>query len=302
MPLDLSWLEALVATVEHGSFQSAALKQGVSRGTLRSRVEALEAHVGVPLLVRTIRGVELTDAGRPFLGRARELLREAATLARFADDQSGEVTGEIHMCVPVGMPPQAHALALSQLRQRYPGVRIHFEVHHDPASAGPETDFVLHFGPRETHGDFNTLRLFTFPARLVASPAYLAERGSPRAPEDLKDHVVFAWVAPGDDGTRLPLLAGGSIQVDPAVRSPDIGTLRELAVRGMGIAFVPDPEEAALLVGAEGVVQVLPDVVGTECPLWIRMPTARAGAGRTRAALEITKDIMDWIKQSVPRA
>ncbi len=299
--MDLSWLEALVLTVEHGSFQAAALKKGVSRATLRSRIEALESHVGLPLLVRTARGVELTDVGGPFLSRARALLADATALARFVDDHTAEVTGDIRICVPVGMPPQLHALALSRIRQQYPGVRIYFEVHGDPAAAGPEADFILHFCPRVTRGDFNTVRLLRFPVRLVASPAYLEERGAPRRADELKDHTLLSWVAPGEDGKRLPLQAGGWIQVDPVVLSPDVGTTRTLASAGLGIAFVPDVEGVAPLVGEEDLVPVLPDVVGKELSLWILMPTPRAGAGRTRAVLEITRDIVDWVARSSPQ-
>ncbi|MFT3772609.1 MAG: LysR family transcriptional regulator [Minicystis sp.] len=182
--MELSWLEALVITVEHGSFQTAAHKLGVSRATLRGRVEALERHVGLPLLVRTVQGVELTDAGESFLVRARSLLVEAAALARFSDEREANVTGELCIRVPVGIPAMLHVLALTYLRQRYSGVRIRFEVHADPtADLGPETDFVLHFCPRVARGDLHTVRVASFPVRLIASAAYLAERGAPRGPE-----------------------------------------------------------------------------------------------------------------------
>jgi DNA-binding transcriptional LysR family regulator len=296
--LDFSWLEAFVATVEHGSFQTAAQKLGVSRATLRNRVESLESHVGLALLVRSVRGVELTDAGGPFLARARALLADAAALARFSDERTGEVTGELRILAPVGMPSLLHALALSQIRRRYPGVRIHFDLHPDPTSdVGPEVDFVLHFSPRVTRGDFRTVCVASFPARLIAGPAYLADRGTPHGPNDLQEHTLLSWVAPGEDGTRWPLQSGGWVHVDPAVRSPDIGTLRGLANAGLGIAFVPDAEEVRPLVSPEEIVPVLPDLVGQEISLWILMPNARAGAGRTRAALQITKDIAEWAAQ-----
>jgi DNA-binding transcriptional LysR family regulator len=299
--LDLSWLEALAVTVEHGSFQTAAHKLGVSRATLRNRVEALESHVGLPLLVRTVRGVELTDAGEPFLARARALLAEAAALARFADERAGEVTGELRIRVPAGMPSLLHVLALSRMRRRYPGVRIRFEVHADPtADVESEADFVLHFCPRVTRGDFHTVRLWSFPVRLIASPAYLAERGAPRGPEELKKHALLSWVAPGEDGMRWPLRAGGWLSVDAAVCSPDIETVRGLATAGLGIAFVPDPEEVLPLVSHGDVVPVLPDVVGKELSLWILIPAARADARRTRAVVEITKDIKDWVTRRSP--
>lgn len=300
--MDLSWLEALVATVEHGSFQTAAQKLGVSRATLRSRVEALESRVGLPLLIRTVRGVELTDAGGPFLDRARALLAEAASLARFSDEHGGEVTGTVRIRAPVGMPSMMHAFALSEMRRRYPGVKIHFEVHPDPpAGAELDADFVLHFCPRIVRGDFHTVRLSTFPVRLIAHPGYLAERGAPQRPEELSEHALLSWTAPGEDGRRWPLKGGGWLQVDPAVWSADIGVVRGLASAGMGIALVPDPEDVGPFVSRQDVVPVLPGAVGAELSLWLLMPTPRAGAGRTRALVEITKDIVAWTAaRSVP--
>jgi DNA-binding transcriptional LysR family regulator len=81
------------------------------------------------------------------------------------------------------------------------------------------------------------------------------------------------------------------------VRSPHIETLRELASAGVGIAYVPDPVEVAPHVGKDELVRVLPEVIGQELSIWILMPTPRMGAGRTRAVLEITKGLRDWLAQ-----
>lgn len=293
--LDLTWIEAFVLTVQHGSFQTAAQKLGISRATLRNRVEALEQCVGLPLLVRTVRGVELTDAGKPFLVRARALLADAVALTRFASEDTVEITGDLRIRAPVGMPPLLHTLTLAHIQRRYPRVKICLDLRADPtADIGKETDFILHFCPRVTHGDFRTVRLASFPVRLVASPAYLAERGAPRGPSDFHEHTLLSWTAPGEDGMRWPLRAGGWTRVDPAVRSTDIGALRGLANAGLGIAFVPDAEELRPLAHPEDLVPVLPDLVGTELSLWILMPGLNADAGRTRAALEVAKDITEW--------
>lgn len=102
-----------------------------------------------------------------------------------------------------------------------------------------------------TRGDFHTVRVASFPARLIASPTYLAERGRPQKPIDLQEHTLRAWVAPGEDGMRWPLRSGGWIRVDSAVRSTDIETVRGLANAGLGVAFVPDAEEVRLLIHPE---------------------------------------------------
>lgn len=291
MHLDLSWLQALIVTADCGSFQSAALKAGLGRATLRNRVEALERQVGLSLLVRTVRGVELTSAGAAFLPRARALVADSTALARFAQSHTDEVSGDVHICAPVGMPAQLHALALGRIRQLHPGLRIRLVLLEDPTTSGPEADFVLHFCPRVTRGDFRTVRLARVPLRLVASPAYVAQRGLPRSVDELNAHSLLVWTAPGDDGSRLPLQSGGWVPANPAVRSADIATLRSLAESGEGIAFVPHVEALAPVLGDEPLTEVLPEIVGREISLWILMPTPTAGSLRTRAIVQISQDL-----------
>ena len=67
-------LEAFLAVAERGTFTLAARQLGLTQPTLSRQLQALEAELGVALLVRTPRGVVLSDAGARFLGRAREAL------------------------------------------------------------------------------------------------------------------------------------------------------------------------------------------------------------------------------------
>ncbi|MFT3772610.1 MAG: LysR substrate-binding domain-containing protein [Minicystis sp.] len=111
---------------------------------------------------------------------------------------------------------------------------------------------------------------------------------------------MLSWTAPGENGTRWPLQAGGWLSVDSTVCSSDIETVRGLATAGLGIALVPDPDEIRPLINHGDVVRVLPDVVGTDLSVWMLMPTARVGARRTRAIVEITKEIRAWVAQRSP--
>jgi DNA-binding transcriptional LysR family regulator len=75
--MDLEELRAFLDVVETGSFLAAAKSLGVSRTTLRRRVEALEARAGVPLLKSTPQGILLTEAGEVLAQRGRIMMQES---------------------------------------------------------------------------------------------------------------------------------------------------------------------------------------------------------------------------------
>src|SRR6478672_4782263 len=115
MNLDLGDLRAFVAVAERGSFHAAAGDLHLSQPALSRRVAKLEASLGVRLLERTTRKVELTTVGRDFARKARELLNgldhSLLGIGEIAERMSGEVT--------IACVPSAVRYFLPQVLQRY---------------------------------------------------------------------------------------------------------------------------------------------------------------------------------------
>jgi len=115
MNLDLGDLRAFVAVSERGSFHGAASELHLSQPALSRRVAKLEASLGVRLLERTTRKVELTTVGRDFARKARELLngldQSLLGISEIAERLSGEVT--------VACVPSAVRYFLPEVLQRY---------------------------------------------------------------------------------------------------------------------------------------------------------------------------------------
>lgn len=293
--MEIAQLQAFVETLERGSILAASEALGVSAATIRARLDALEAELGLTLLVRSNRGVEPTEQGAAFEHGARRLIRDAEALVATARRDNDEVIGELCTMGPAGsLPPMMSVVVAMELRRRYPKLKLRYlSSEHPIQDAGPEVDVILHFGEAHDEGFFRTYALGRFPVCLLASASYLDERGRPTRVEDLAQHDLLCWEKPAGDGSEWPLLAGGSFEVQPAIRSTDVLRLRFLATAGLGIALLPDSPLARGTVPGEDLEIVLPEVVGREGALRILIRESSAGAGRTVAIKKLFREISE---------
>lgn len=281
--MDLDSLRALVTVTELGSFVGAARRLGVSRPTLRRRLEALEAEVGVPLLVRTRAGSVPTEAGALLAERGRVLLRDGTALIAAVRDVGDEPQGELRLVVPAGIAPPIVAALMAAMRFRYPRLSLRLQTASDPIAALESgVDVAISFGDRRPGGRWVSMEIGRVRQRLVGTRAYLDRHGAPVEVSDLAAHELLAWTPPGGDATRWPLPAGGHVEVTPVLVSPDIHLLREVAAAGLGLAFVPD---ADLQAPGPTLVPVLVDQLGTEHSLRVVVPAAMESLPRIRALL-----------------
>ena len=130
--VDLRQFRYLIAVAEERHFGRAAAQLHIAQSGLSQQILKLERSVGVQLLVRDRRGVEITDAGRSFLDYARltvELADRAVTSARLAD---GGKKGPLRVGTPVlGLPPLAGPV-LQEFEDRFPEVKVEFYPHLHP--------------------------------------------------------------------------------------------------------------------------------------------------------------------------
>ena len=291
-PFDLDGVLALRELAERGSIQGAAKALGVSRATIRRRLEALEAAAGAPLIHRGER-LQLTPSGAVLLERGAELLAAADAALREVRDAASEPTGLARIVMPVGMQLQLVAELFAGAQRVALDVHIELSEVPDPAgSFGPAFDLMFHFGPPPNDAALYSRVVRRAPVRLVASPDYLDARGTPQTPDDLASHTLLIWQGSGHPATEVQTRAGGAIRVQPWFASPNINLLRRLAALGCGIAYAPDGDIADEQ-GVGPLVPVLPDAIGRDealratSPLPGRVdPRAATFAQRVHALLE----------------
>jgi DNA-binding transcriptional LysR family regulator len=292
--MDLEELRAFLDVVETGSFLAAAESLGVSRTTLKRRVEALEARAGVPLLKSTRQGVILTEAGEVLAQRGRIMMQETSALLASIREVGQEPSGLLRVVMPVGMPPHLLTPLFAFLRTTYPQLSVQIRLSDNPLSEPlDDVDMAVHFGEEIPRGPWLSLVAMRVHEGLIASKEYLQRRGTPRSLQELQGHELFSWEAPGDDARSWPTLRGAMFVVEPALITADIHMIRSCCIAGMGIGLVPSVELADPGIPEDLLVPVLPDVVGRERPLRISVPQALAEIPKIKMVLTHVRRFLD---------
>lgn len=234
-------LSLFVLVAEARSFAAAARQRGITPSAASKTIARLEERLGARLLNRNTRSVSLTAEGEQFLERCRRIMIEVAAAERELTDAQAAPSGRLKVSLPLAsglMLP-----VLSAFAQRFPAIELDLHFSDRLVDVIEEGfDAVLRVG-EPSDSRMNARRLGVFPRRIVASPAYLQRRGTPRTPADLLQHTLLHY--------RFP--STGKLELWP-IHWPDHETPQELpvhmvantiearvalALRDIGLAFVP---------------------------------------------------------------
>jgi DNA-binding transcriptional LysR family regulator len=230
-------LTLFVRVAETGSFSRAGRELGYAQPTVSRMIGALEERLGVKLLLRTTRKVTPTEAGTALLDRARSVLSEledAENAARGADGLSGV----LRIATPVTFGAREIAPKLGPFLRQHPALQIELLMADRRVDLVDEgVDLAIRLGALDD-SSFVSRRLATAPRYVVASPDYVAQRGSPRVPVDLQDHDIIVGRAPGTDVWTLRHARSGETSVKLTARIVATSTEGVLAatVAGLGVA------------------------------------------------------------------
>jgi DNA-binding transcriptional LysR family regulator len=259
----LADLGAFIAVARERSFTRAAAQLGVSPSALSQTMRALEEKLGVRLLTRTTRSVAPTDAGERLIATVGPHLEEIETglaaLSELRDKPAGiiRITAVDHAAETILWPSLANFLA------EYPDVQVDLVVDNMLRDIVAERfDAGIRMGERVAR-DMIAVRIGPeIRMAAVASPAYFKKHGKPKVPQDLETHScinlrlptlggVYAWEF--EKGTREI-----NVRVEGQLTVNDIAVIRNAALHGLGIAFMPE-DVAQPHLNAGDLVRVLAD-------------------------------------------
>ena len=241
----LDGIEIFLAVARHRNFRRAAAEMSVTPSAAGQAVRALETRLGVALFVRTTRSVGMTEAGERFLAEAEPAYQALAAAGAVASDLGGRPAGLLRLAVPRSVVPLIIRPVLASFALAYPEIELDIaasEEFVDIASLG--FDAGMRMG-QHIANDMISLRL-TPPIKMivVASPDYLARRGTPLKPEDLQRHACLR-LRRSVGGASPWRFAGKSGPLDVVTQGPliagDFPTLVDGAIDGVGLAQVPEP-------------------------------------------------------------
>ena len=283
----LGSLNAFVRAAEARSFTVAGRQLGVSSSAIGKAVARMEERLGVRLLHRSTRSITLTAEGALFLRRCRRIFSEieAAELELSQTHEAPRGT------LRVGLPLVGTLMmpTLAAFMRAYPEIMLDLDFSDRVIDVIEEGfDAVVRFADA---GDTRLMSraLGTYHRRLVAAPAYLAAKGVPLTPDDLKAHACLHHRFPTSRKFEQWPVPSGHASIEIELPKTAVASTLEplilMAEQGLGIAYLPDFAIGRQL--REGLlVTVLDDYTDRSGPLRVLWPSSRHLAPKVRAFVD----------------
>lgn len=286
----LNDMALFVEVVKAMSFRRAAEAMGMPNSTLSRHISELEKAIGLRLLHRTTRKIELTEAGQIYFTRCKRIVDEARLAHEELTEMVARPSGVLRASLPVDFAAIYLAPLIVEFAQQYP--EITFELDLTPRRADLVTepfDVAIRMGALP---DSNLIarQIATLPRFLYASPRYLEKAGMPIQPSDLANHqcirmgsTAAASVWPLQrELEKLEVTVGGRFSLN------SIGMIRRLATLGMGIAVMVEDIVSDDVANGR-LVRILPDWSAPTLPVFAITET-RLLPAKTQRLIEFLRD------------
>lgn len=286
-------LRVFVQAVESGTLAAAGRILGLAPSIVSRRLARLERALSVRLLQRTTRSLSVTDEGRAFYGRCRNILSELDAAQADLEPTADQVAGTVRAVLSSSVVVHGLLDSLDGLLRAHPRLTVQLRLSDKPAdlqSGG--WDVALHVGQPQDSTHVSR-RLCQVTPTIAASPAYVARHGVPKTPMDLTQHeclrfgtsdrTQYHWPVVDPEGMTHRVPVGGQLI------SEDLVTLYAALRAGLGIGVMP---QSRLKRGvADGtLVEVLPGCRLEQVGLFALMPAGRHRLPRIRV-------FVDWLAE-----
>jgi len=232
-------LEVFAAVAQGGSLSAAGRALGLTPSAVSRRIDRIEARLGVRLMLRTTRAIMLTAEGHSYLAAARRILADLDESERIIADR-GAPRGRLRVSAAFTHGRLCIVPLLADFVRRFPHILVDIGLTDTVVDVmGGEADVAVRFGPL-ADSPLTARRLGETGRSIVASPDYLARRGTPGVPEDLHRHNClnfnFRRAEPTwpfrRDGRDYALTVTGDIEANNGE------TLGQLALAGVGVTRI----------------------------------------------------------------
>lgn len=237
--MKLDGIVAFVTVADCGSVNEAARQLRLSKSTVSERLTELEHALGAKLVSRNSRQFALTEDGAALLDRARRIVAETREAKEDLARRRGEVSGPLRIAVPRAFGDMHLGPILYDFMDRYPEITVTADFDDRISDLGSALDALVRIGPPDLP-KVATEQLTISRRTLVAAPSYLDRYGRPRSVDELGHHKAIHYMERGpDDWTFKVEIERVVARVEPRLRITSCFAMRDAAIAGLGIAWLP---------------------------------------------------------------
>ncbi|XQW86461.1 LysR family transcriptional regulator [Thalassotalea piscium] len=278
--------------IEQGSLSAAAKHVGISRAVVSYHLKKLETQLGVKLLNRTTRAINLTEAGQAYYLRCKTIAEEANAANQQIESIKNEPEGLLKITCPVNVGLQMVVPALNEFRKLYPKIILDVMLTDEVVHIMKEgIDLAIRGAPLVDSG-LQASKLATLETCLCGAPEYFQKYGRPKTPAALSEHQ---WVIYKLTSGVLTLTKGSrsfSIETKGTISTNNAAARTAFVEAGHGIARIPKYD--ALPKIHEGSLEViLEDYTLRDINIYGVFPPGTASNKKLRLLLNFLKNHFD---------
>lgn len=295
-------MKVFVAVVDAGSFASAADRLDMSKAMASKYVSGLEDHLGTRLLNRTTRRLSVTESGVAYYQRCVQILADVLEAEQAAGHLTAEPRGVLRISMPLAFGLHRLGEVVADYVQRYPQVRLDLSLSDRRVDLVDEGfDLAIRIGSLP-QSDLVARKLGSVRSVVCASPAYLAQHGTPTVPEHLADHscLGYTYSSSGDEWRMLQGSDMFAVPVSGAIKADNGDMLRLAALSGAGLIFQP------LFIVANDLrtgrlVPVLADYLSPELGIYALYPNRKHLSAKVRTFIDfLVEQFVNCNESAIP--
>lgn len=295
MMRDLNDLNFFAAVVDHGGFSAAARALAVPKSRVSRRITALETQLGVRLLERSTRRFRVTDVGQDVYRHARAAMTEAEAVQEVAARLKAEPQGLVRVSCPQGAE-RLMAVEFAPFLKRFPRLRVQLIVTNRRVDLIEEgIDVAIRAREAlDTDAELQVKIIGRTGRILVASPALFDTHARPITPAELASLPTISQTErPGVDRWTFVDAANKEEVVlhEPRFAAGELSVLRQAAIDGIGLAFLPELLCRASLDNGR-LERVLPDWSGHDGILHLVFTSRRGLLPGVRAVIDFVAEVL----------
>lgn len=285
-------MQTFVAVVEAGSFTGAADRLDTAKSAVSRRISSLEERLGVQLLRRTTRQLNLTNSGRSFYEHSARILADLEEAESALAQEHGELRGSLRVALPLSFGLRHMSKPIAEFSRLHPRVEFDLDLNDRRVDLVEEgADLALRIG-NLSDSSLIARRLFEARTVVCGSKAYFDRHGVPKTPEELRDHHCLVYSNLQDPGKWVCRDAAGDtrkVTVKTTMSATSGDFLSEAAIEGLGIVMQPTFIAGEAISRGE-LVPILTDYQWPVTPAWAVYPPTRHLSFRVRQFIDFIAD------------
>nr|BDT29421.1 LysR family transcriptional regulator [Bacteriovorax sp. HI3] len=290
--MDFNEVAIFISVVQEGSFSQAAKKLGMPNSTVSAKVSNLEKRLGVTLIQRTTRKLNITPAGQAYFKRCIQGLEEIKAAESEIAAVQGEPQGLLRITAPNELGSSILPGIVSQYTKKYPKARIEVLLTDRRVDLLSENvDLAIRAGELKD-SSLIAKRIGTLYFAPFASPKYLKTKGTPTHPRELRNHSCLQFTPVGVDEWKMTSAKGSlNVPIPGRILINDMFALKKMALMDDGIVFLPT-YYCYQEVKSNKLIRILPEWRSHLTPIHFVYPAQRFVTPKLSAFITLATDII----------